>query len=709
MNKPTDGLPVPGHSDRTPAVPSRILLVDDEPVSRLMIGTMLKTLGYVIVEASGGEEALPMLMEEDFDLVLMDLDMPGMSGLQLARLVRQIRHRLQLPIIMVTGNEDRTVVVEAFRAGVNDYVTKPIDQEIVLARVDLQLQLKRAQDSLQQSEERYALAAAGSNDGLWDWDLSEGSLYCSDRMKAMLGLSHGDLSTVSQFFDLFHEEDAARARNDLNAHLRGESNHFESEVRMLHRRDGFRWMLCRGLAVRNEKKKAVRIAGSLTDITAGKVADALTGLPNRLLFVDRVQRCLDQFRRYPSRQFAILYLDIDGFKLINDSYGHDMGDEFLIEIARRLETAIRSCDSVVSRLGGDEFAILAENLSGFEGAHAIAERVIQALSAPIHVLGRELFARASIGITLSHDECETAEELIREADVAMYFAKDHGHLPFKVFAPEMVAETAARLEMGNELRSALVRDEMHLNYQPIVDITTNRTAGFEALLRWENGRLGSVSPAVFVPLAEDTGTIVEIGKFVIRSACDFASRLGRETDSTLMMSVNISTRQIISEQFVELVAETLRESGLPRHSLKLEVTETTVMQDPDQSIELLTELQESGVSIGLDDFGTGYSSLSYLHRVPLNMLKIDRSFVTEMFCGAENMAIVETIMTLAQSLGLDVVAEGVETREQLDCLRRLGCRYVQGFLFSEAVPEERVRALLSRDWSEFEAVGKAEA
>ena len=590
------------------------------------------------------------------------------------------------------------MVLEAFRAGVNDYISKPIDPEIVVARLQLQLQLKQAQDALHQSEERYALAAEGSNDGLWDWDLTVGALYCSERMKTMLGLPESALQSVSEWFELIHEEDVARVRNDLTSHLRAESDHFETELRMLYSGDGYRWMLCRGLAVRDGRGKAVRIAGSLTDITEGKVADALTGLPNRLLFVDRVQRCLEQSRRYPSRQFAVLYLDIDGFKMINDSYGHEVGDDFLIEIARRIETSVRNCESVVSRLGGDEFAILVDNLATADGACRVAERVIRALSAPIQVADRELFTRASIGISASSDRCDTAEELIREADVGMYFAKENVHVPYKFFEPEMMAETVARLEMGSELRSSLGRQEMQVHYQPIIDITTGTTAGFEALIRWTSGRLGRVSPSEFIPVAEDTGMIVELGGFVIRSACQFASTLNRLASEPLLMSVNVSPKQLVSEDLLGQISDTLTSTGLPRGCLRLEITETAVMRDPDTCIRLLSALKDEGVVIGLDDFGTGYSSLAYLHRLPLDMLKIDQSFVAEMFSSDENMAIIQTIIALASSLKMDAVAEGVETYEQFARLKELGCRYAQGFFFSEPVPEALAPALVQYDW-----------
>ena len=684
---------------RTDGTNAKILIVDDEPVNRLILARILSRHGFDVEQAQNGRVALQLLLAEDFDMVLLDLAMPELDGLQTARFLRQVRDKIQLPVIIVTSNNERDQVVEAFRCGANDYIAKPVDPEIAIARIESQLQLKRAQEALQESEERYALAAQGANDGLWDWNIHAGSVFYSSRWKAMLGLPISlQMDTISDWFERIHKEDQLRVRKDLTGHLRHETEHFETELRMLHEDNGYRWMLCRGLAVRDEYGKAVRIAGSLTDITEGKVADALTSLPNRLLFVDRVQRCIDQASRYPSRLFAVLYLDVDGFKLINDTYGHDAGDQFLIELARRLEVAVRKCESVVARLGGDEFAILVENLASKDGAVTVTKRVLDALSAPFEVADRELFTRASIGITINNPRCQTSEDLIREADVAMYFAKNNVHVGFKIFEPQMIEETTARLELGSELRKAVSRGELTINYQPIVDITTGSTAGFEALSRWNNLRFGSVPPSEFIPLAEDTGIIIEIGKFVMEAACSAAAEMNRLADTPLMMSVNISTRQIISEKFVETVKQVVADCELPKQCLKLEVTETTVMQDPGKSIELLTALRDSGVAIGLDDFGTGYSSLAYLHRLPLSMVKIDRSFVADMFNSNENLAIVETIVKLAESLKLEVIAEGVEEIEQLRYLKKLGCRYVQGFYFSRPAPKSEAIAMVNSKW-----------
>lgn len=678
------------HSTTTPRhdVP-RILVVDDEPLNRAILEHIVQANGYEVVHATNGQEALCIAIDEPIDLVLLDISMPILGGLQVVRLLRQLYDSMELPVIMVTSADDNSQLVSAFRNGANDYINKPVEPDVVLVRIEAQLKLR-------DSEERYALASRGTNDGLWDWNLVSNDVYFSERWKTMLGMEPTDnIQSFSQWVDVMHPEDVMRVQDDLETHLCGESEHFETELRLSHRKAGYRWMLCRGLAVRDKSGSAVRIAGSLTDITDAKVADALTGLPNRLLFQDRVQRCLEQARRYPSRKFAVMYLDIDKFKMINDNFGHEAGDRFLVEFARRLEMAVRSCDSAIARLGGDEFAVLVEGTKNSRDAERVAVRIIEVLEAPFEIAGNEFFTAASIGIAEFSDRVENADALLREADTAMYYAKQNAHVPFKSFTPELNAESLARLELGSELRRAIERDELVLHYQPIVDAQSGMLAGFEALIRWDSTKFGMVMPSRFIPLAEETGLIVSIGEWVLKEACETISRLATNGKKSPMISVNVSTRQMTSDGFVERVLEILDSIDLAPERLKLEVTESAVMRDPEQSIERLNVLRNHGVTIGLDDFGTGYSSLAYLHHLPLKILKIDRSFVAEMVNSTTSLAIVKTIVRLADSLDLDVIAEGVETDEQLQILKDFGCQYVQGFYLSRPLPESEIPQIIA--------------
>ncbi len=675
----------------------RVLVVDDERLNRTMLAGLLRNNRYDAVEAADAAQALATLQNEPIDLVMLDLVLPDMDGMALLRQIRQFKARSDLPVVMVTANDNSEQVVAAFEQGANDYVTKPIDVGITLARVGTQLSIKQAKVALQKSEERYALAARGANDGLWDWDCVTQQVYYSPRWKEMLGIAAtAVLGSAEDWLCRIHTEDRPRVENELKAHFRGDTDHFEAELRMCHENGTYRWMLCRGIAVRGASGDVERMAGSLTDITEGKVADALTALPNRTLFMERLQRCVDKLKR-ESLHFAVLYLDLDNFKLVNDSYGHEAGDQLLISVARRLEESVRAGEALVARLGGDEFAVLLENIDSDESAVEVGLRILDAVCAPFSLgAGREVFASASVGISYPTDSLIRPEDLLREADTAMYAAKSEGKSGVQVFDPSMQRRVTVRLKLENELRHAIERDEFTLHFQTIVDLKTSEAMGLEALVRWEHPQRGLVPPGEFVPIAEETGLIVPIGRCVLDAACRqmAAWKLQYQLPDTMCIGVNVSTRQFAEGNLLEDVLGALTDSGLSARNLKLEITETAIMERPDEAAELLMALRECGVTIGIDDFGTGYSSLASLHRLPLDLLKVDRSFVNKMIHSRENRAIVRTILTLADRLNLDVVAEGIETEEQLQLLSSMGCHYGQGFYLSRPVEAEYVDTVL---------------
>ena len=663
-----------------------------------MLAGLLERNNYDTTQAANRQQTLVAVKDQSVDLVLLDLVLPDVEGLELLSELRDLKTATELPVIMVTGNDNSEQVVEAFRHGANDYVTKPVDVGIMLARINTQLQLRRAQAALRKSEERYALAARGTNDGLWDWDITANEVYFSPRWKAMLGIRESHrINSPDDWLGRIHPEDQPRAQSELDAHLQGDTPHFEVESRMRHEDGSFRWMLCRGLAVQDQSAGAQRMAGSLTDITEGKVADALTALPNRVLFLDRLQRCVDQFRRSPNRCFAVLYLDLDNFKLVNDSLGHESGDQLLIAVARRLEGSVRACEAVIARLGGDEFTLLLEQLEQRDSAIRIAQRIIEALASPFALgSGREVFASASVGITYPSSTCTRAEDLLREADTAMYEAKSQGRSCCRVFDPSMQQRVSARLELENQLRRAVDRGEFVLHYQSIVELETSRVVGFEALVRWQHPERGLISPVEFIPLAEETGLIVPMGRWVLREACrqmaQWKSQPGCPVPLTI--SVNVSTRQFSHVDLAEEIVAVLDQTQLAPRDLNIEVTESAIMDNPIEGAKQLAKLRDCGVTIGIDDFGTGYSSLASLHRLPLDLLKIDRSFINKMVQSPENSAIVRTILTLARSLNLHVVAEGIENEEQHRRLAAMGCQYGQGFYFSRPLAADQASELL---------------
>jgi diguanylate cyclase (GGDEF)-like protein/PAS domain S-box-containing protein len=690
----------------TNARPSRLLIVDDNEMNRDMLARRLTRKGYVVELADNAKELLKRVQRDAVDLVLLDIEMPDISGLDALKTLRSHYSAAELPIIMVTAKSQSDDIVAALDLGANDYLTKPIDFPVAVARIGTQLSHKQAREALKESEERYALAARGSNDGLWDWNLSANFVHFSPRWKAMLGYEDGEIGEKpEEWFDRIHDADRERVKEEIAAHQKGLTSHFESEHRMLHREGSFRWMLSRGVAVRDASGKVLRMAGSQTDITEGKVSDPLTGLPNRLLFIDRVGRLVKRTKRHKDQLFAVLFMDLDGFKMINDSMGHLIGDQLLIGVASRLEKCLRSTDTVsrigetftVARLGGDEFTVLLDHIKDPSDAKRAAERMMKALASPFILGGKEVFTSVSIGIALSNSSYEQAEDILRDADTAMYRAKSLGKARYEVFDADMRASVIARLQLETDLRHALEREEFRNFYQPIVDLASGEIVGFEALLRWQHPTRGLLGPEEFIPVAEETGLIRELGWWNLREACRQISewRAALAAHSHLTISVNLSAKQFLQPNLVEDIRKFLRELALAPEALKLEITESTVMADPAAAVEMLQQIKSLGIRLAIDDFGTGYSSLSYLHRFPLDTLKIDRSFISGMGEEGEGMEIARTILPMANNLRLDVVAEGVETIQQVAMLKKLHCKYAQGFYFSRPLSAEGTAALLA--------------
>ena len=561
--------------------------------------------------------------------------------------------------------------------------------------------LKEALRSLQESEERYALAARGANDGLWDWNFTSGEIYFSPRWNHMLGypVSESWLNP-EEWFGHIHADDRARVRAEITAHCDGKTPELVSEYRMRHKSSGYIWMLSRGIAVRDSSGKAIRMAGSQTDITEGKISDPLTHIPNRLYFIDRLESAIETARQQTTL-FAILFIDLDQFKMVNDSLGHAAGDELLIDVAGRLRASIRTSprlggdvQSVVARVGGDEFAILLGRIQHEGEASVVATRILERLSEPFHLEGRRMFVFASIGIALSSTG-STPEDLLRNADTAMYHAKANGKGRSEFFDEVMRERVITRFETETGLRKAIDAQELVIHYQPIVSGIDHRICGFEALVRWNHPERGLILPGEFIPIAEESDLIILLGRWVLRESCRQMAEWHRRFASLrpLTVNVNVSSRQLTDSRLVEDVELALAESGLDPRFLALEVTESSIMGNAEQTVATLDRLKAMNVRLEIDDFGTGYSSLSYLQRLPFETLKIDRSFIRELSTGSDSLDIVRAIVEMAHSLRLEVIAEGVETEEQLRQLRELGCNYLQGFLFAKPVDAEAVEWL----------------
>jgi diguanylate cyclase (GGDEF)-like protein/PAS domain S-box-containing protein len=549
---------------------------------------------------------------------------------------------------------------------------------------------RRVEQALRESEERYARAVRGANDGLWDWNLKTDEVDLSPRWKEMLGYEDHEIGrSALEWVGRIHPDDVERVKAKVAAHLSHRTPRLEDEHRIRAKDGSYRWVLVRGYAVRDAEGRPYRMTGAQTDVTDRRTYDPLTGLPNRALFMERLSQALARSRRGSDALFAVVFLDLDRFKSVNDTLGHLTGDQLLVEVARRLETCLRPGDAV-GRLGGDEFAILVEPIKDVSDATRVAARVQKELTRPHAIEGREVVSSASAGIALSVTGYERANDILRDADAAMSRAKALGRGRCELFDEEMRERAMGMLQLEADLRRSIERGELRVDYQPIVSLASKRLDGFEALLRWQHPERGLLLPADFLPLAETTGLIVPIGIWVLREACARAQSWGSEIPLT--MNINVSPRQLANREFVRVLRGILAETGLSPGRLRLEISEEVFVEGV---ASVLADLHRLGVRLGLDDFGTGRSTLASLRHSPVDTLKLDRSFVTELGADEEGGALVRGILSLAHGLGLSVVAEGVENDAQAARLTALDCEAGQGHFFSRPVDAEAAGGMVA--------------
>jgi diguanylate cyclase (GGDEF)-like protein/PAS domain S-box-containing protein len=664
--------------------PIRVLLVDDDGDVYDRTRGILAEAGpgaYQLERTASDDVALDAMARHAHDVYLIDCHLNARRAAEL--LSKAAARALYEPVILLTGR-GRTELDATQEEASDRLDLGRIDRELLERSIRYSIERAQALGALRASEERYALVARGARDGLWDWNLRTDRVYFSPRWRSMLGEEEVAIEGApDHWFGRVHPDELARVQHGIDAHRRGETPHFEVEHRLLHRDGSYRRMLARGLAVRDAEGKAYRMAGSLTDVTDRQMYDPLTGTPNRALFMDRLGQAVQLAMRHRNYMFAVLLGDIDHLRAVNENLGHHVGDQLISSVAHRLEACLRP-GNTVARLGGDDIAILLEDVRGAGDATRVAARLQEALDAPFTLSGHEIAATASIGIALSSSGYERAQDLLRDADTAMRRAKAIGGARYELFDQAMHAHALALLELESDLQHAIERRELLVYYQPILQLATGELAGFEALVRWQHPRRGLLPPAEFIPVAEETGLIIPLGLYVLSEACrEMRAWAARHAERTsLLMSVNLSSKQFTQPDLVARVAQILAETDLPATNLELEITESVVMDDPDSTAALLEELRNLEVHVAIDDFGTGYSSLSYLQRFPVDTLKIDRSFVSKVGEQAESLEIVRAITTLAHALDLRVVAEGVETSEQLAQLQALQCEYGQGYLFS---------------------------
>jgi diguanylate cyclase (GGDEF)-like protein len=680
-----------------------VLVVDDDATMRMLVGEALTPGGLEVVEAADGRAALEVLRRRAPDLVLLDVQMPGPDGFAVCEEIRRHPPSADTPVVMMTGLDDVDSILRAYEVGATDFVTKPINWLILAHRARYLLRASANWAELRGSRERLANAQRLARMGSWRLELRSGDLHASEGLLTLSGLEPtlGPLPRDA-FLRLVHPDDRAAVEEAALRCVRdGTPLNVDHRITLP---DGTERILhSHAQRVLDDEGRPIALEGTAQDVTERKRAeeqirylayhDSLTGLGNRRLFKERLAMAVTQGRRNEC-VVGVLFLDLDHFKRINDTLGHSLGDQLLQGVADRLVASVRETDlvarhelsSAISRLGGDEFTILLTAVQDAQDLAKVARRILDALSRPFHLGEHEVVISGSIGITAWPEDGDDVEVLQRNADTAMYHAKEQGRNNYQFYAESMNAVALRRLILEGTLRRALEQGEFEVHYQPKISLADGRLTGLEALLRWRDPKLGLVLPPDFIPIAEETGLIGPLGEWVARAVCRQIAEWTRRGLPPLPVSVNLSAQQFRSDKLVAQIWGVLRESGVDPHRLELEITESTLMHDPARVVAQLEELRSLGIQISLDDFGTGYSSLSYLRRLPVDALKIDRSFVRDIGTRADDAALVAAIVSMGKALRLRVVAEGVEREEQRALLRSWGCDEMQGFLVSPAIP-----------------------
>lgn len=674
---------------------SSVLYVEDDEDIREQLSRFLRRRVGTLYVAENGQVGLETWLQYRPEVVVTDIMMPVMSGLKMAEAIR--RENPSVPIIVTTAFNETEFFLKAIDLGIDKYVLKPVNTELLLQAIQKSAWGVKADLEIQLA----ATVFDASSDAIMISDTKNCIIAVNAAFCDITGYSEAEIigRTPAVLTSGRHDADFYRSM----WHSLKESGKWIGEV-WNRRKNGeiyAEWLTIN--TVKNNRGEITHYVAIFADITEHKQAeehmrhlahyDVLTDLPNRVLFYDRLGQALIKAQRSRSKS-AVMFLDLDRFKVINDTLGHSIGDLLLQEVAQRLTDCVRQGDTV-SRMGGDEFVILLPELGDADDAYLVAQKLLNAASRPFVLQGHELQVSASIGISFYPDDGANAETLMKNADVAMYRAKEVGRNNYQFYHADMNARSFERLAMETSIRRALEKEQFELYYQPRYIVPGGRIAGVEALIRWRHPDLGLVSPAQFIPLAEDAGLILPIGEWVLKQAAWQGKAWQKAGLPPLFISVNVSARQFRQTGFAGTVARILHDTGFDPHYLELELTETTLMTNTEENIETLEKLKSMGIRIAIDDFGTGYSSLGYLKRLPVDILKIDRSFVSDVTDNRDDAAIVEAIIAMAQSLKLQVIAEGVETAGQLEFLQAHQCNEIQGFYFSRPLPAEQAEQLIS--------------
>lgn len=686
---------------------AKLLIAADQPLAEQLLDALGAAADWqfeIDVVQPGTEQGASnpgtLALDDGYDLYLVDASLlvPNVTWTD------PKRERPLLAICPDPASSERARAAGAVELlGIGELTTATLERCIRHA-----LEQARAAEAMRELRADHELLLRAAHDGLWEWDLRTDQLHYSTRWKQLFGAADEELGNSCEvWFSRVHDDDLAGLRDDIAAHIDGATVVHQYEHRIQQRDGNYRWVLSRGLVRRDRWGRAVALAGSLTDINRRKRAEALaapyalhddlTGLPSRGVLVERLEQAIDLSHRDPEFRFSVLFLNLDRFKVLNDSIGLESADRILVQLAQRLRDCV-SEGTLVCRYGGDEFAILLEGLDNFAEADQLAESIHEALRQPFELDGQTIFTTASIGITNSDRDYERASDVIRDAGAATSRAKRRGKSRSSTFEIAMRQEALNTLRTQMQLREAIVRQQFEVYYQPIVALGSCRLTGFEALVRWNHPKRGVIGPVEFIALAEETGLIVPIGQFVLREACSQMATWHRRFPDAedVTISINLSGHQLNSPNLVTDIEQVLDDTGLHPSAVKLELTESTLIDDPTAATRILGRLRDRGIKLYIDDFGTGYSSLSYLHRFAIDGLKIDKSFVDMVGREDRKAAIVPSIVGLAHNLGMGVVAEGVETREQARELTLLDCAEAQGYLYSRPVPKEQAAELILR-------------
>ncbi|MCK5836111.1 MAG: EAL domain-containing protein [Desulfobacula sp.] len=693
------------------------LVVDDDASLRMVMVAALRKFGLYAIEADSGSSSIEVFKSEKPDIVLMDVVMPDMDGFDACKIIRQSPGGTYTQILMVTGLEDTESTKKAFDVGANGFVTKPLSLVMLGYRVQYMLRAGHAFRELDINRSRLAKTQELARIGNWQVDLGNNEFYCSPEACSLLGLSSIDNYIVlDAFIHSIIDQDKSRVKKTFGRALQTKKG-ITLEYQVCDIEGSQRYILNKSEIVFDEQAKPLLMLGIVQDISPLKRAeeeirflafyDGLTGLANRMLFMDRLDQAIVCAKRN-KKHFALLFLDLDNFKQVNDTLGHHIGDRLLKKVADSITKSIRKSDSatrlgqerepdsLIARLGGDEFTILVTDLKDSEYAALIAQRLLKVIPVAYGLDGNDVSITTSIGISVFPEDGNKADTLLKNADTAMYHAKKEGKNTYQFFMDSMNKAALERFSMDRDIKKALQNNEFVLYYQPQLNLSDRKIVGAEALIRWHHPLRGMIPPDKFIPIAEESGIIIEINRWVFLTACQQAEQWMKQGLCPVRMAINLSGYKLASQKIIETIETVLQQTKFDAHNIEIEITENVLMQDTKATVSTLNKIKDLKLKIALDDFGTGYSSLSYLTSFPVDTIKIDRSFVMDCTSKSNNLVIIKAIIAMGHSLGKKIIAEGIETEEQYHLLKDSGCDECQGYYFSRPVPPDEFVTLLNQ-------------